>query len=256
MHFQDANAYGRIVHLQPVRWVEDWPVMGADPDGDGVGQPVPSHAKPDVGQPVAVGVPATSDEFEGSALGLQWQWHANPQDDWISLSDRNGWLRLSAVPRPEEYRNLWQVPNLLLQKFPAPTFTASCRLDASHLKEGQQAGLVVMGIDYSYLCLERTASGLQIVRRTCRGAEGGNAEQVEATLDSDNALLEFRVQVSQGGMCSFAYRHGTEAWQEIGNTFKAREGKWIGAKVGLFCLAESQAQESGSADFDYIHFEN
>ena len=45
LHFQDANAYGRIVHLQPVRWVDDWPVMGEDPDGDGVGQPVPSHTK-------------------------------------------------------------------------------------------------------------------------------------------------------------------------------------------------------------------
>ena len=160
------------------------------------------------------------------------------------------------MPRPEEYRNLWQVPNLLLQKFPAPEFTASCRLDASHLQEGQQAGLVVMGLDYSYLCLERTASGLQIVRRTCRDAEGGSAEQVEATLDSGDVPIEFQVQVSQGGMCRFAYRHGSDAWQEIGKAFKAREGKWIGAKVGLFCLAESQAQADGSADFDYLRFED
>ena len=33
-HFQDRMAYGRIVHMQPMKWIEDWPVIGSDPDGE------------------------------------------------------------------------------------------------------------------------------------------------------------------------------------------------------------------------------
>ena len=41
IHFQDKGAYGRIVHLQPMQWlVSGWPLIGEDPDGDGVGHPV------------------------------------------------------------------------------------------------------------------------------------------------------------------------------------------------------------------------
>ena len=45
-----TGAYGRVVHLQPMRWVDDWPVIGDDPDGDGTGEPVATHKKPDVGR--------------------------------------------------------------------------------------------------------------------------------------------------------------------------------------------------------------
>lgn len=27
-HFQDKDAYGRVVHLQPMKWINDWPVIG------------------------------------------------------------------------------------------------------------------------------------------------------------------------------------------------------------------------------------
>ncbi len=46
IHFQDKGAYGRIIHLQPLRWVNDWPEMGQDYDGNGVGEPVTEFAKP------------------------------------------------------------------------------------------------------------------------------------------------------------------------------------------------------------------
>ncbi|MBR9856063.1 MAG: glycosyl hydrolase 43 family protein, partial [Algicola sp.] len=29
-HFQDKDAYGRIVHLQPMQWKDDWPIIGID----------------------------------------------------------------------------------------------------------------------------------------------------------------------------------------------------------------------------------
>lgn len=39
-HFQDKRAYGRIVHLQPMDWKNDWPVIGEDKNNTGIGEPV------------------------------------------------------------------------------------------------------------------------------------------------------------------------------------------------------------------------
>lgn len=98
LHFQKAGPWGRVTHLQPMRWREDgWPVMGSDPDNDGKGEPMLAHKKPALPKQPAT-APATSDEFDQHALGLQWQWQANPRAGWWSLSAASGALRLSCVP--------------------------------------------------------------------------------------------------------------------------------------------------------------
>ena len=63
LHFQDVGAYGRLVHLQPMRWVDDWPVIGIDDDGDGCGDPVLTYKKPNVGKEYPICTPQESDEF-------------------------------------------------------------------------------------------------------------------------------------------------------------------------------------------------
>src|SRR5205085_915805 len=92
IHFQDRGAYGRIIHLQPVKWVNDWPVIGVDADGDSKGEPVLSYSKPGVGKNYPLAVPQTTDEFQSKKLGLQWQWQANYKDEWMSLKERKDWL--------------------------------------------------------------------------------------------------------------------------------------------------------------------
>jgi beta-xylosidase len=79
LHFQDKGAYGRVVHLQPMKWVNDWPVIGVDKDNDGKGEPVMTGDKPNVGKSFPVATPSESDEFNSPSMGLQWQWQANPQ---------------------------------------------------------------------------------------------------------------------------------------------------------------------------------
>ena len=74
-HFQDKRAYGRVVHLQPMRWKDGWPLIGEPSSKPGVGQPVVEHAKPIAGS-FALRVPATGDEFDSKTLGPQWQWAA------------------------------------------------------------------------------------------------------------------------------------------------------------------------------------
>jgi beta-xylosidase len=137
LHFQDAGLYGRIVHLQPVRWQDGWPLMGEDQDGNGVGEPVLQHAKPAGLNAGGRAAPQTSDEFNSPKLGWQWQWQANHQDDWYSLSSRAGWLRLH--PQPVAHTDLTRVPNVLLQKFPARSFTFEMLLEFSPAQPGEEA---------------------------------------------------------------------------------------------------------------------
>jgi beta-xylosidase len=254
VHFQDHEAYGRIVHLNPVSWVDDWPLMGVDLDGNGVGEPVTKYKKPNVGKTYPLVVPRTSDEFNSDKMGLQWQWHANYKNEWMSLTDRSGWMRLFAVPAPADAVNLWPVPNLLLQKFPAPEFTVTTKLDFSKLNEGEKTGLLIMGQSYSYIAVEKTSSGCRLIKMSCKDARGGDGEVKESNVGIKGDSIMLRVTVGEDAVCDFSYGRGTE-FSKIGETFTAREGRWIGAKVGLFCLSKSVRQKSGYADFGWFRFE-
>jgi len=255
LHFQDRGAYGRIVHLQPMKWVDDWPVIGADPDGDGKGEPVLGHKKPEVGKNSPVAVPQTSDEFDTRDLGLQWQWHANFEPRWFSLSARRGWLRLPAMPMPEGAVNLWLVPNLLLQKFPAPAFTVTSRLNFTGLALGEQAGLLIMGTDYSYLAVERLGTGFRVRRVVSADAANGGQEVEQASATLESGVVFLRVRVEPEAVCWFSFSRDGKEFQPLGQPFPARPGRWIGAKLGLFAVVRAGGKPSGHADFDWFRVE-
>jgi beta-xylosidase len=261
LHFQDRGAYGRVVHLEPIIWRDDnWPVIGDDPDHTGKGQPVLIHAKPNVGRGDPITAPQTSDEFDGKTLGLQWQWNANPHSDWASLSAHPGFLRLASVPAPKTrsnetpaVQNLYDAPNFLLQKFPAPEFTVTTRLEFAPAAEGEFAGLTVFGYDYALLGLRRTADGLRLIYVVSQGANLPGAEAREvARVDTISPAVYLRVTIGSGAMCRFAYSFDNETFTSIGEPFKASGDRWIGAKVGLIASAESSATKTGYADFDWF----
>ena len=131
LHFQDVGAYGRIMHLQPMKWVNDWPIIGIDKDGDGCGEPVLTYKKPNVGKTYPICTPQESDEFDGYTLSPQWQWHANINEKWAYYAGDKSYVRLYSYPVVEDYKNLWDVANLLLQKTPSDNFTATMKLTFS-----------------------------------------------------------------------------------------------------------------------------
>jgi beta-xylosidase len=256
IHFQDRGVYGRIVHLQPMKWIDDWPVIGIDPDGNGKGEPVPAFRKPNVGSSHAVAIPETSDEFTARIRGFQWQWQANYQQNWMTLSARRGWLRLFSMPTPEKALNLWTAPNLFLQKLPAEKFTVTTKLDFSQLAPGEKAGLIVFGMDYSFLAVERTQTGFRLIKTSCKNAnnEGKEVLESESTMLAGATIL-LRVTVASGAVSQFSFSTDARTFVPVGDLFTAREGRWIGAKVGLFAQGTSGVKTRGYADFDWFRFE-
>ncbi|KAA5827989.1 glycosyl hydrolase 43 family protein [Algibacter amylolyticus] len=254
-HFQDLEAYGRIIHLQPMRWKNDWPVMGKDFDGNGVGEPVKTHKKPNVGKTYPIETPAETDNFDGNDIGLQWQWNANSDVVWHAKFSHKDYLRLFSIIVPEDAPNLWMVPNLLLQKFPAPSFTTSTKITLvpEGATSGKTAGLIIMGMDYATLSISVDEQGYFIKQTEAIGAIKGVEEQINAKERLKTNTAYFRVEVSApDAMCQFSYSENGKNYKKIGKPFKAKQGKWVGAKVGLFSVSTKDAKRYGYADVDYF----
>jgi beta-xylosidase len=249
VHFQDRGAFGRVVHLEPMAWRDDdWPVIGSDPGGTGKGEPVLSHAKPDVGGACPEAEPQTSDEFDGTTLGLAWQWNANPKPDWASLAARPGYLRLACVPAATG--NLYSAPNLLLQKFPAPAFTVTAKMEFSPATSGESAGLIVFGYDYTWIGLRSGPGGARFVRAEFKNARNAAAAPVEIFADAAPGPVYLRVAVDAGARCLFSYSADGVNFAPLGGAFTASVDRWIGAKVGLF--ASAGLASGGYADIDWF----
>lgn len=266
LHFQDKGAYGRVLHLNPMKWVNDWPVIGVDKDGDGCGDPVSRYRKPKIGKTYPIETPVESDEFDTRKLGLQWEWHANYQDVF-GFTTNMGYARIYGHELSPHFKNFWEVPNLLMQKFPAEEFTATAKLKVSAKDDGQLSGLIIMGWDYSWIGVEKQGEKFLLKQAVCKDAEQGNLEQVStlAVLKPSRKFeaglfpnyereIYIRVHVGKGAYCRFSYSLDGKKFTEAGTLFKARQGKWIGAKVGMFSVTP-HGKERGWVDVDWFRVE-
>lgn len=250
LHFQDKAAYGRVIHLNPMTWVDGWPVIGIDKDGDGCGNPVKKYKKP---------ILAKADKSEDTPM--LYQWHANYRDMYGFPSD-NAMMRLYGHRVSKDFVNMWEVPNLWLQKFPAEQFsmTSKVRISAKSSSEGVSSGIIVMGWDYARLGLEKTGDKFEIQFISCTDAEQGGREVVNdlgsiaptrtyaagnyPNLECD---IWLRVSVTKGGICTFAYSTDGKKYTVAGK-FTARAGKWIGAKIGFYSITPDNIANRGWID--------
>lgn len=256
INFQSKGIYGRVTHLQPAKWTaDDWIVIGEDKDGDGIGNPVLSHKKPNVGKVYPVMNPQTSDDFTLPTPGKQWQWQANPREEWYSLSDRPGYMRLFAIPCPSEHGNLYYAGNLYLQKLPAPTFTAVTCLESNFSAEGECAGLIMMGNEYSYIALEKTAESNRIVVVMGKYDKYAVTPVVHTTAPADASKVWFKVSLLNENECEYSYSLDGITYNRLGTTYQVKPGMWIGAKVGIFASSPNIVSSDGYADFDYFMIE-
>ncbi|MFF2216204.1 glycoside hydrolase family 43 protein [Streptomyces antibioticus] len=242
LHFQQRDAYGRVVHLQPMRWGADgWPVIGD------AGTPVRAHRLPDLPvQPPAA--PATDDDFPGGRFGRQWQWTANPRVGWATQHSGDG-LRLTCV-RTEDAtgaaHDLRRVPNVLTQRLPGTPCAVETELTLHGTRPGARAGLAVLGDAYCWIGLERDADGgVHVVHRFAE-TDAGRERDAAHPRPAPGGRVRLRVEIGPSARCRFGYDTG-DGPRPSGPVFTATPWRWVGALLGLFALAGQR--DAGSAVF-------
>ncbi|WP_152364846.1 glycoside hydrolase family 43 protein [Microlunatus speluncae] len=243
VHFSDRGPYGRVVHLQPLRWAADgWPELGR-PTGSGPGEPVRQHPMP---RPSAAGSdePSRTDDFTGTTLGPQWHWQANPADDWAELRG-DGLLLLPVLG--DDPGNLRDLPRVLGQTLPGRPSSTTVELHLDPDQPGARAGLVVLGERYAWIGLEIGPDGPRLVCR--QGGPSPIEEPLAAPEPLPGDRVSIRVDCAEDATCRFAWRPGAEPWRRSDITFTATAGRWIGAELGLFATAPFGSGRSGTAHF-------
>lgn len=287
LHFQDKHAYGRVVHLQPARWKNDWLVIGEDNDGDGCGDPVLTWKKPNL--PSSGNFqPAEDDDFNSTKLGLQWQFEGPYSQYWYFCDAAKSKLRLYGVQAPDDYKNLSDLQNALMQKLPTENFTATAKLkfipNPSYKQKGEEAGFMIKGLDYAALKFVSTENGCVLRYVTCLGAQKGKAEKTITEIPvkmvkqakpytqkyavddipqprMGTVDVYVRAEVKSSGIgnnikshAQFYYSLDGKKYSKMGTPFEVKEGKWVGAKIGFFNMRPESKNDAAFLDIDWIRF--
>ena len=227
IHFQDKGVAGRIIHMQPVHWQDDWPVMGNNGEPIFRHQGIKDNGTKD-GKPTYANF-FRRDDFDGLELALDWQWsggYVSPK--WYFCDAAHSLLRLySAECEQDGY-----IPNQLLQKIPDVAFTATARvrfMPNSHpeMKEAEHAGMIVFG------------------RQSFR---------LEVAVTGEWCYL--RLQMTDKQIGQFYTSQDGQQWTPYGKPFQAVEGVWTGAQIGLYCTRDHRIfNDAGWMDVDYFELQ-
>ena len=224
-HFQETPVLGRVVHLQPARWQDDWPVIGIDYDGNGIGEPVAVWKSPIT--PSSDYTLQTDDDFSDSTLGLQWQWNHNPNNEKWSLSERKGCLTLYAMPADslKDCRNMLTQKVIGYQSESTTLLTSDGDNFAGLFCSGKQFRAI--GISKQGICIEENGQR-HIVKQ-------GKFPKLWLKVTNDCVNNSHQFYYSTDGT----------NFTPVGEPFPMRSGYWKGIRVGLFCYGKS-----GKAQFD------
>ncbi len=229
IHFQDVGALGRITHLQPMIWQDGWPIMGQN------GSPVKAWAMPEENRPKYQ--IAASDDFTGDALGMQWQWQANPQPTFYRMMGPG--LALNCLPE----NCLWTAPNVLTQIPQHRDFRVSVDVTLHPEKSGDFAALGILGHEYGYLALEPGCLRLYKGTVTQKEQQGEAEECLLAEIPHNSNHLSLSMEV-KAGFFRFSYNG-----KPVGGSFPITPATWTGAKIALWSANKKSAESNGFGEY-------
>lgn len=239
IHFNSTGAFGRITYLEPLKWVDDWPVVGDLLPGATVGQPVTRHAVPDTGAIKSSVRLQASDDFGSRNLGPQWEWNHNPGDRAWSLAARPGFLRLVAQPT----EHLVTARNTLTQILQGPSSRITTRIDISRMADGQRAGLTLFGVKPSWIGVVRENG------KNCLALASAGEEQSGPTITAN--ALELRAEVDERQMVHYSYSLDGRSFRPMGDKIAlARFSWWKGSRPSLFTF--TRGRSGGTVDIDWF----
>jgi beta-xylosidase len=241
MLFVDSGPFGRFPSLQPITWVDDWPMVGVD------GKGVVTYRKPVAGKIYPMKALPTSDEFNGTSLGMQWGWNHNPDPTHWSLTERPGYLRLTTgkvVPNLREARNTLSQRPFANYDQSIPTIGVA-KMDAGHMKDGDIAGLAVFQDPYAFIAVKQESGSKQLIMVN-------NGETIAATPMKGNTVYLRTTASNSSKKATFEYSFDNKIFASLGNELSMRFSLTI-FTGNKFCLFNYTTKETGGyVDFDWF----
>ena len=241
MLFVDSGPFGRFPSLQPVTWIDDWPMVGVN------GKAVITSKKPNVGKIYPIKTLPTSDEFNNKILGMQWRWNHNPDSTNWSLTKRPGYLRLTTG---KVISNLREARNTLTQRaftyysdsIPAAGVT---KIDVGKMKDGDIAGLAVFQDPYAYIAVKQMNGSRYIIMVN-------NDKTIDSAAINQSTVYLRTIASNSKAKASFEYSLDNKKFTPLGNQLSMRFNLSI-FTGNKFCLFNYATKETGGyVDFDWF----
>jgi beta-xylosidase len=234
---------GRSQWLVPVKWEDGWPIVGEDPDGNGIGNTVAGGKKPIDGYPIDA--PQTDDDFDSERIGPQWEWNHNPRDKRWSLTERKGWLRLKANV-PIGAGGFWNASNTVSQRLMGKgRGVITAKVDISGMQPGQQAGMVRHSGRYVLL-------GISVGKLGVKKLVFNNNGKVTVGPIIKSDVIWYRTH-NDGDMAYYEYSLDGSNFERFGDEFTITFGRWRGDRPGFYCWNNLKA--AGHIDIDYFYYD-
>lgn len=261
--FKDYGALGRMPVLFPLEWSEDgWPVVGENglSAGTTFTKPVQGTERlvlfesDEFNEPVQ---PVSKSVFGARDAGpkLCWQWNHVPDPEGWSLTDRQGWLRLKPTSTASDLRH---ARNTLTQRTYGPRCSASVKMDASGMKDGDVAGLASFQNQYGFVGVRKDGSGNHIIMHRATAKDDATGKEiVSLPLAGNDVWLRVDHDFSDlTDRAVFFYSLDGKRWHNIGDTLQMRYDwpDFCGYRYAIFDYATKTT--GGHADFDYFKVED
>jgi beta-xylosidase len=256
LNTQNILQYGTVVMLNPVIWKNGWPQIGGVTQGGKPAKPILNFKKPSIASAEFMTVSDT-DNFDGNRIGAQWQWNASSSPYWYFLNRETQQLRLYSQPLANDSaKNLWNSPNMLLQKLPAGDFTMTTkiRLISNQANEGERGGVVVFGQDYATLAIEKDPKGFMLYQTECINADKNNEEIENRKFLIYQDSVYIRVKMTSAEKCTLSYSLDGTVYYAFGKECLIKKAD-AGVKIGLFCTKPKKSSTSGWIDVDFFEFD-
>jgi len=252
--FQDREAVGRVPVLVTVKWKDGWPIFAFDGAAPGYINASEKHG--------GISNIVRADEFDGTCLGLQWQWNHNPDNDYWSLIKRPGWLRLE---NGSIARSLTDARNTLTQRSFGPRCSGFALLDVSNMQNGDFAGLAALQDYYGFVGVKMAEDKKYVVMRAAPQTKASAREQhkyktgipeeeiMSVPLEQDFVYLKIDFNFENAiDEAEFYYALQEGEWIKIGDILKMsyRLSHFTGYRFALFNFATLNT--GGYADFDFL----
>lgn len=262
IHFQERGIYGRVTHLEPVKWKDGWPLMGTSvKNGIVPGEPVLRYRSPKVKGSKIFSKVITKNvrAFEGASL--DWQWNGNHDENFAKVagvpgkdieSFRLNILNVSSYAQ-KSMPVLWNSSNVLTQKIKYENFYFRANADVSSLPAGCRTGVIFAGEEYASVAVEKTKTGydlvyLKSVNKALSDIIREEKEEMRIPLhfESDNYQVKFKIDFINfsdfSGAVQFTVITGglVKRFKWKSEYFSTENAHWVGGRFGLYAIGNTK----------------